>query len=249
MPPFAPEDIAPFARAGGPTGIVLCHGFTGTPASLRSWAEALADAGHTVAVPLLPGHGTSWQDANRHTWADWYGALEQAFDEVQAACTTTFVAGLSMGGTLVTRLAELRGSQVTGVIVVNAAFFSRRLDAKLVPLLRYVLRSARPVGNDIKRPGVTEPAYDRVPVRAAHQMMVGWKQTTAALPRLTQPLLVLTSREDHVVEPGNSELLLDRAGSTDKERIWLEDSYHVATMDNDLELIIDSTLAFIKAHT
>ena len=98
MPITAPADAEPFAAAGGAIGVVLCHGFTGMPGSMRPWAEALAAAGHTVRVPLLPGHGTRWQDANRRTWEQWYDELERAFDAVRANCTHTFVMGLSMGG-------------------------------------------------------------------------------------------------------------------------------------------------------
>src|SRR3954454_21380351 len=110
MPMISPTDAEPFEAAGDEIGIVLCHGFTGMPGSLRPWAEALAAAGHTVRVPLLPGHGTTWKDANSTTWQQWYDALEQAFDAVRAECRQTFVGGLSMGGTLVLRLAEARGA-------------------------------------------------------------------------------------------------------------------------------------------
>jgi carboxylesterase len=249
MPILSPTDAEPFEAAGDDIGIVLCHGFTGMPGSMRPWAEALAAAGHTVRVPLLPGHGTRWQDANRCTWEQWYDELERAVDAVRASCTHTFVMGLSMGGTLVLRLAELRGADVAGIVVVNGSLFTTRKDAKLLPLLRHVVPSMPPVGNDIKKPGVTEPAYDRVPVKAAYQLSRGWAMTNADLAKVRQPLLVMTSRGDHVVEPVNSERLLAGVGSTDKQQIWLEDSFHVATMDNDLPLIIDESLAFIKAHT
>jgi carboxylesterase len=219
------------------------------PGSLRPWAEALAAAGHTVRVPLLPGHGTTWQDANLSTWEQWYAELEAAVDDVRAACTHTFVMGLSMGGTLVLRLAEQRGEQIAGIVVVNASLFTLRRDAKLLPLLRRVVPSLPPVGNDIKKPGVTEPAYDRVPVKAAYQLSKLWAVTNADLPKLTQPLLVLTSRDDHVVETQNSERLMAMAGSADKRQVWLEDSFHVATMDNDLPRIIEESLGFIQAHT
>lgn len=244
-----PTDTQPFEASGDETGIVLCHGFTGMPGSMRPWAEALAAAGHTVRVPLLPGHGTRWQDANRCTWEQWYGELERSFDAVRATCSRTFVMGLSMGGTLALRLAELRGTDLAGIVVVNASLFTTRKDAKLLPLLRWVVPSLPPVGNDIKKPGVTEPAYDRVPVKAAYQLYRGWAMTNADIGKIAQPLLVMTSRGDHVVEPENSERLMARASSADKQQIWLEDSFHVATMDNDLPVIIDESLAFIKTHT
>lgn len=242
-------DAQPYADNGGPVGAVLCHGLTGMPGSMRPWAEALAAAGLTVRVPLLPGHGTRWQDANKVSWQDWYAALEASFDEVRAKCSHTFVMGLSMGGTLVLRLAEQRGTDIAGVVVVNASLFTTRKDAKLLPLLRHVLPSLPPVGNDVKKPGVIEPAYPKLPVKAAYQLSELWKLTNADLGEIKQPLLVMTSRDDHVVEPENSVRLMAAAGSADKQQIWLEDSYHVATIDNDLPRIVDESLGFIRAHS
>jgi esterase/lipase len=155
---------------------------------------------------------------------------------------------LSMGGTLSLRLAERRGTDVAGIVVVNPALFTTRKDAKLLPLLRWVLPSFPPIGNDIKKPGVVEPAYDRLPVKAAYQLSLLWKATNAELDKLTQPLLVFTSRDDHVVETANSERLMAEAPSTDKRQIWLEDSYHVATMDNDYPVIVEESLSFIRSH-
>ena len=241
-------EAEPFAADAGPVGAVLSHGLTGMPGSLRDWAQALAAAGMTVRVPRLPGHGTSWQDANKVSWQDWYAELERAFDEVRSRCDRVFIMGLSMGGTLALRLAEQRGADVAGVVVVNPSLFTTRKDAKLLPLVRLFVPSFPPVGNDIKKPGVVEPAYERLPVKAAYQLAQLWKLTNADLDKVTQPLLVLSSRDDHVVEPANSQRLMEQAGSADKRQVVLEDSYHVATMDNDLPLIVDETLAFVRAH-
>jgi carboxylesterase len=246
---LAATDTEPYSAAGGPIGAVLCHGFTGMPGSMRPWAEALAAAGHTVSVPLLPGHGTRWQDANKSTWEQWYIELERALDAVRSTCQQTFVMGLSMGGTLVMRLAEQRGADIAGVVVVNGSLFTTRKDAKLLPLLKNIVPSLPPVGNDIKKPGVTEPAYKRVPVKAAWQLSKLWSVTNADLAKITQPLLVMTSRDDHVVEPENSARLMTASRSMDKRQIWLEDSFHVATLDNDLPIIIAESLAFMQAHS
>jgi carboxylesterase len=239
-------EAEPYAADGGPVGAVLSHGLTGMPGSMRAWGEALAGAGLTVRIPRLPGHGTTWQDANRVGWRDWYGELERAFDDVRSRCDRVFVMGLSMGGTLALRLAEGRGDDVAGVVVVNPSLFTTRKDAKLLPIVRWVVPSFPPVGNDIKKPGVVEPAYERLPVKAAYQLAVLWKQTNAELSRLTQPLLVFTSRDDHVVEPANSDRLMQQAASTDKRQVVLENSFHVATMDNDFPVIVNETLAFIR---
>jgi carboxylesterase len=215
---------------------------------MRAWAEALAAEGLSVRVPLLPGHGTRWQDANRVRWQDWLDELDRALDDLAGRCDQVFVMGLSMGATLVLRLAEQRAADIAGVVVVNPSLFTTRKDAKLLPLMRFVLPSFPPVGNDVKKPGVVEPAYDRLPVKAAHQLSLLWKLTNADLDRISSPLLVLTSRDDHVVEPANSVRLMERAGSAEKRQVWLEDSYHVATMDNDLPVIVEESLSFIRSR-
>ena len=109
----------PLELPGGPVGVVLSHGFTGTPQSVRPWAEHLAAAGLSVSVPLLPGHGTRGQDLNATGWDDWYGAVERSFADLRGRCDTVFVMGLSMGGTLTLRLAELRASQVAGIDLIE----------------------------------------------------------------------------------------------------------------------------------
>src|SRR3954453_22358707 len=98
-PTGRPSDAEAFSADGGRVGGVLSHGFTGEPASLRPWAQYLADAGYTVRLPLLPGYGGTWQQKNRTRWPQWYAAIEAAYDEVAARCDTVFAGGLSMGGT------------------------------------------------------------------------------------------------------------------------------------------------------
>jgi carboxylesterase len=245
----------PFARdGGGPdgdspdarTGVLLVHGFTGNPSSMRPWGEHLADEGFAVRVPLLPGHGTTWQDCNAHTEQDWVRAVDEAFDELAADCDRVVVAGLSMGGTLAIRLAERRPAEVAGLVLVNPALLTQRLDAKLLPLLARLTPSWSPIGNDIKKPGVTELAYDRLPTRAMVALRRLWAQTRADLPAVTAPLLVFRSAEDHVVEPASTALLLARASSTDVTEVVLEDSYHVATLDNDAPRIFAGSTAWIR---
>src|SRR5260370_12641590 len=153
----------PFFADGGPVGMVLCHGFSGTRQSLGPWAETLAAAGFAVALPRLPGHGTRWPDMNVTTWTDWCGELERAFDRWRQGRDQVFACGLSMGGPLALRLAEQRGSQVAGLILVNPSLGSERKALKLLPLLRRVVSSAPGIGSDIKKPGSTEVAYRRGP--------------------------------------------------------------------------------------
>jgi esterase/lipase len=253
--PTAPIGVMPgaepFAFPGGDgpdgrTGVLLVHGFTGTPMSMRPWGEHLAAEGFAVRCPLLPGHGTRWQDANASTHDQWTSTVDNAFDELVATCDRVFVAGLSLGGTLATRLAEVRPDDVAGVVLVNPALLTQRVDAKLLPMLARITPSWAPIASDIKKPGVTELAYLKLPTRAMMQLRGLWAVTRAELGRVTAPVIVFHSREDHVVEPVNSEILLAGVGSVDTTEVLLEDSYHVATLDNDAPLIFAGSVDWIR---
>nr|WP_293774303.1 alpha/beta fold hydrolase [Sporichthya sp.] len=236
----------PYHHAGGPVGALMCHGFTGSPQSMRPWAQALAGAGLTVALPRLPGHGTRWQDANMTTWDDWYACIEREFLALRERCEAVFVMGLSMGGTLGLRLAEQHGRDLAGVVVVNPSVIGLDPRLKVLPVLQRVLPSLGGIASDIKKPGVTELAYSRVPLRALYSLRKAWGSVRSDLPMITQPLLLLRSTEDHVVEPESSRLVLARVSSTDVTEIVLHDSYHVATLDNDAERIVAESLAFVR---
>jgi carboxylesterase len=240
-------DTSPFAHEGSTEiGVLVCHGFTGSPHSMRPWAQYLAEQGWSVSLPLLPGHGTHWRDANRTGWQDWYGTIDAAFTKLRERCAKVFVCGLSMGGGLALRLAEERGDEVAGVVVVNPSVILVRWDAKLLPVLKHVLGSSKAIGNDIAKPDTFEGAYDRTPVRAAASLRTFHTVVRNDLHRITQPLLVFRSANDHVVEPVNSQIVLSKVKSPDVTEVVLHDSYHVATLDHDAPRIFSGSAEFIR---
>jgi len=239
----------PFSRAGGPTGVLLCHGFTGTPQSLRPWAEYLAEAGLTISLPRLPGHGTTWQEMARTRWEDWYAEVDRAFDELRASTDEIFVMGLSMGGCLALRLAELRGHAVSGLVLVNPSVTAETKLFLLAPVMKLVVPTLKGVASDIKKPGITELAYDRVPVKAAASLPALWRITQQQLGQVTQPVRIYRSAADHVVGPANLEILRRTLPASQLEVIECPDSYHVATLDNDAEAIFAGSLDFVRSHS
>ncbi len=247
MPLLAGADA--YHHDGGPVGALLCHGFTGTPQSLRPWAEHLAQAGLSVSLPRLPGHGTRWQDMNRTGWPDWYGAVDAALTKLRARCDQVVVMGLSMGGTLALRLAELRGADVAGLVLVNPSVLGDNKALPLLPVLKHLVPSVRGVGGDIKRPGVDEVGYHRAPLRALASLTEGWRAVRADLPHVTQPVLVFRSRTDHIVGPRSTRLVLSQISSTMVTEQVLEDSYHVATLDHDAPRIFAGSLDFVAQVT
>src|SRR4051794_11003816 len=153
----------PFEADGGPLGMLLCHGFTGTPQSMRPWAERAAAAGVTVRLPRLPGHGTRWQDLSMTRWEDWYAAVDRAFEDLRERCEAVVVCGLSMGGALALRLAEEHGDDVAGLVLVNPSVLSLRRSLRAVPLLRLVPPRGAGGAGDIATPRATEPRDARAP--------------------------------------------------------------------------------------
>jgi carboxylesterase len=239
----------PFRHHGSDIGVLLCHGFTGTPQSLRPWGEYLAERGYTVHVPLLPGHGTTWQDMNGTRWQDWYACVDKAFRELHETCERVVVGGLSMGGALSLQLAQEHGPRISGLVLVNPAVKFEDPRTRLLPVLKHVVGSLEAIGNDVKKHDVTELAYTRTPLKAAHSQLVAWQSVIRDLPEVTQPVLLLRSTQDHVVPASSSALILSRISSRDVTEILLEDSYHVATIDNDAPRIFDESAKFIERIT
>jgi carboxylesterase len=238
-----------FSHRGGTTGVLLCHGFTGSPHSLRPWAEYLAGAGLSVSLPRLPGHGTTWQEMARTRWEDWFTETDRAFEELRGWSEEIFVMGLSMGGCLALRLAELHGPAVSGLVVVNPSLTADTRLIALAPVLKLVVPSLKGIASDIKKENVSELGYDRVPVRAVATLPGLWRTTRDHLSDLSQPVLVYRSTTDHVVGPASLEVLRAALPAGQLDVRELRNSYHVATLDNDAEVIFTGSLEFVQAHT
>lgn len=246
-----PATPAAFSYPGhGPNariGVAICHGFTGSPLSILPWAEYLAERGFAVSVPLLPGHGTDWQDLARTGWADWHGAFEKAYLELAGRTDECFVAGLSMGGAIALLTASRHS--VAGVAVVNPglSFYDRRV--RIIGLLKYFQRTTVPIEEENPTAAPTQDGdYSRTPLAAVHQLKRLFAATIRGLPRVTAPVLVFKSRNDVVVPPTSLATLKARLGTRSLEIVLLESSGHVATLDVDASKIFEASARFFQTH-
>ena len=229
--------------------MLVCHGFSGSPKSMRPWAEHLAAAGYRVELPRLPGHGTSWQELNRTEWPDWYATVERALLALAADFSPVFVVGLSMGGSLALLLAERHPDLVSGLVLVNPVVTVGDPRMKVLRWLSRLTPTLAGIANDVAKPGVDEGGYDRTPLRALYSQSLMWAQVRAGLGSLTVPILIYRSRVDHVVDPSSVALIQARASSPDLTVVTLERSYHVATLDHDAQLIFDGSVSFFSRLT
>jgi len=251
-PPAANGSSEPFSSKGSGArsriGIALIHGFTGSPASLRPLAELLARRGFAVELPRLPGHGTSWRDMLPTRYDDWRAEVVRTAGALKSQTDTLLMVGLSMGGTLVLDTVSSGDAGADGVVAINAQILDRDgIVVKLGPYLEKIFpvvpaRAAGLTRNDIAKPGVAEKAYGWVPSAAGNSLMRALPRVRSQLSRVTCPALIVYSRQDHSVPPANSQALLKLVPGA--EELVLERSYHVATLDYDLELIEERVTAF-----
>jgi carboxylesterase len=233
------DGCEPFSFEGGPVGLLLLHGYTGNPSSLRRIGEWLAARGHAVACPLYPGHGRDWRALGRHRWQEWVAEADRALLELAGTVESVVVLALSFGAAVGLRLAARHPETVRGIAVVNPYLRDHRYWRAVPPV--------DGVGNDIRKPGEDELPAERIPVRALLELGGALRAVKRDIPAVRQPLLVFESAEDHVVPKGTVRWLLERIGSERKELVALPNSYHVATLDHDAELIFERTHEFAEA--
>jgi carboxylesterase len=239
----------PFSSAGGPGGALLLHGFSGSPFGMRATGARLAARGLTVEAPLLPGHGTAVEDLEPLGWADWSSAAEEAYVGLRARCTRVAVVGHSMGGTLACWLAE-RHPDLRGIAVVNPLVepFDDEIRAAARDLLEAGTRVWVGEPPDTADPSVTFPTYPATPIAPFLSLNEGAEEVALGLDLIACPVLVISSREDHVVSPLNGDLLVSSV-KVPCERVWLERSYHNAMVDYDHEEVEAAIEDFVLSVT
>jgi len=253
--PGSEQWSAPGSGERARTGILLVHGFTGSPVSLRPLAELLAARGFAIDLPRLPGHGTTWRDMLPTRYEDWRAHVEARARAFAERVSRVVLVGLSMGGTLALDVASGSGAKIAGVVSINAQILDRTgIVVKLGPYLEKILpvvpaAMAGLTANDIAKPDVGEHAYGWVPSAAGNSLLRALPRVRSQLGHMPCPVVVVYSRNDHSVSPENSKALLRLIQGAELSELVLERSYHVATLDYDLPLIDERVAAFADRLT
>jgi len=231
-------------------GVLVLHGFTGNPGSMRGLAEACVAAGFHVEMPQLAGHGTAMEDMIPTRWADWSADAEAAYQALAKRVSQVVVMGLSMGGAL-TLWAGAEHPEVKGLVCINPA--TQPQPQEVLDMVQGMLDGGTEtmdgIGSDIADPNAHETAYSGTPLAAMRSFLAeGLAPLAPRYPSIKMPLLLFTSVQDHVVQPSDSDALAATYGGS-VERVMLERSYHVATQDYDKDIIFEGAVAFARRVT
>ncbi|MCS7282616.1 MAG: alpha/beta fold hydrolase [Anaerolineae bacterium] len=243
-------DPSPFLLEGGPVGVLLIHGFTGSPPEMRLVGDYLHARGMTVYAPLLPGHGTTVEEMNRCRWTDWAQHVERAFADLRARCRTVFVGGLSMGSLLTLYLAA-RHPDLPGAVLYSPATLVADRLIYLTPIAKhFISRRPKSPEKDLADPQADLRiwSYEEYPVRAAHELLKLIYHVRRRLSRVTCPLLIFYGTRDRAIHPRSAFYTYERVRSTEKELVVLHNSGHCLTVDAEWVTVAEKTWAFLQAH-
>lgn len=233
-----------FFLEGGPTGVLLCHGFTATTAEVRLLAHSLHTQGYTVAGPLLPGHGTTPEDCNSHTWQEWYATVEHDYQQLTSCCQRVIVGGESTGALLILRLAS-QHPEVAAILCYAPA-----LKLKLNRGKVFLLSMCVPFLASIPKPPPTDDnpwqGYAVEPLKGARELLRLQKVIHPLLPHIKQPILILHGRLDPTVHPQSPQVIYEKVSSTIKELHWLENSTHCVILDKERDLAAKLSIDFMN---
>ena len=232
-------------------GILILHGFTGSPASIAPWAKALHERGFTISAPRLPGHGSDWKDLNRTTWEDWYQSAEDALRQLKSQCSRIFIAGFSVGGALALRLAQecqkkKESSLIDGLLLLNPSIFDERKIYHFLPLISRIIPSVMSGATDVAKPNPPRHGYGRIPLRALNSLRKLWSIVENDLYLVEKPLWVGYSVNDHVVDPSCSLTIMENVSSSFIRETIFERSFHNVALDYDAENLFDESAQFIR---
>lgn len=233
-----------FYYKGNNTGVLLIHGFTGTPSEVRLMGEFLRDKGYTVKGILLKGHGTTPQDMKKCGYRDWIKGAVEGYKSLKQECDEVFAVGLSMGGLLSLYLA--RNYDVRGIAALSAPI---RIHGRLAAL-SFVERQFKTY--ILRNPGkknVNIISYDKSPLVSVHNLFKLIRYVKANLQYIQKPVLIMQSYGDRTVSPMSANMIYNNIGSKDKSIIYLHKSGHIITCDNEKEQVFEEVYRFIKSKS
>lgn len=240
------------------TGVLLVHGFTGTPFEMRPLGESLAERGFAVAAPVLAGHRGTTADLAATRWPDWMASVEAAFVGLRARCERAAVVGLSLGGLLTLELARRQPANIAALGLLSTALWlppAARRFSQVMQSLPGVRTLALPTiaGSDIsdramRAANKSAKSGSGMPLPALKSLIDFGDYLKPWLHEIKQPALIMHARQDHTIPFDCSAYLLRALGSTEKKLVALEKSFHVITLDLEREQVFRAVAEHVIQH-
>jgi carboxylesterase len=254
--------------------IILAHGLTGTPNEMRFLAWFFHAQGYTVSCPRLANHGQPLAVLRATPWEKFYATVRDAFLSVRAGHQQVFVAGLSMGSLLTLLLAEEFPGEVAGICCLSPTLFYDGWNVPWYKFLLHLapwtglqdffyFKEESPYGlknermrervhryfgqadiTDMKE--VDRFGYPYFPVRLLSELRRLVRHLQPRLAAVRCPCQIIQARHDDVSSLRNARYIHDHVGSGRKEIVYLEDSYHVITADQERGKVATSMLGFLS---
>lgn len=246
----------PFLFPGSSTGVLLTHGFTGTPKEMRWMGETLhREHGFTCLGVRLAGHATRPEDMLRSSYRDWLLSVEEGWNLLSGMTRRIYLAGLSMGGVLsLTLAAHLPAAGVIAMATPYGLPDDWRLNyTKLLSLFQPNLPkiNANADSGWFDQEAMREHvSYPFNPTRSVGQLNQLLKVMRAALPQVTAPALLIYSRDDLYLPLGSlpsQEYIYNHISSSRKEKLVIEGSGHVLTRDAQRKTVFKAAAEFIHS--
>lgn len=256
-----------FFLPGGPTGVLLIHGLSGTPTEMKYIGKGLAKAGYTVYGMQLAGHCGTEADLLKTGSKDWIASVDQAYDWLRPKVDSVFAGGLSMGALLSLDLTARRPDACEGLLLYSTTIFYDGWNINRFQFLLPLVLKLPIIGDwyrfDEEFPyGIKD---DRLRRRVIAQMQAG-DSGAAGLPGLSAPslrelrmliarvkeivptvrtpALILHAAEDDITSVSNALFLQNRLGGP-RRTVLLDDCYHMITVDRQRDLVVRLSADFI----
>ncbi len=237
-------DGSSFFWPKGDVAVLCLHGFTATTVDVRPIAQFFSENGLSTAGPLLPGHGTTPEDANQTNWMDWVNSAETMYQKLKNDHQLVFVLGESVGGLLALHLAA-KYQDIPGILLFAPALIIPKIwqAALASPFIK--TSPKRYLKNNIEDDFLPWQGYNVVPVKAAASLAKFQRVVRKELIKINVPTIIFQGKKDTTIDPMSSVIIYESISSAKKELVWLPQAHHVILLDKPLRDVEAMSLDFI----
>ncbi len=232
-------------------GLLFIHGYSSTPYSMRPLANALLKDVYFTMIPCLAGHAQTPEAMSATTYQDWYQSIKCAYQKLEDHCDRIIVVGQSLGALLAVMLAA-EFPHINQLILLAPAFYPPSIinfTPILTPLLKLLgMPTITNIGGTIAKEDSYEITYHKIHVNCPRELYRACIKARQLLPLLSLPITVIASSHDPIIKPKGIKKAYNHIRSKPKELIWVDNSAHVISCDNDQAQIIAIIRQQLSAH-